>query len=65
MQKDVHLIFEDKTFFVQYQTEKAKNCLALTKNTLDDVNFPLAALPVIKKHLKRNKISFGEFQKQA
>ena len=58
MNKDVLIVIEDQTFYLQYLTRKAS--LALSVNDLDNVNFPMLALPVIKSHLITKNLTFNE-----
>jgi len=55
--KDVQIVeHKDNSFFhLVCQTSKAKDLLL--KNQLDNVNFPIIALPIIKEHLKSRKLT--------
>ncbi len=59
---DVLLVHEKakKTFYLKYQSRKASR--ALSKNKMDDVNFPEndMALSMIKKHLEEKKLTYTE-----
>ena len=54
--KDVQIVYhvKDDKFHLVYQTQRAKDLLNINK--LDTVNFPPAALAMIKKLLKTNKL---------
>lgn len=58
MPKDVVLVIEGSKFYLLYQTKKAVN--ELSENHMDEVNFPLNALPVIKSHLMNKHLRFIE-----
>jgi hypothetical protein len=54
--KDVQIVeHKDGKFHLVYQTQKAINALSL--NQMDNVNFPSAAMPMIKNHLKDKKLT--------
>lgn len=58
MIKDVHIVTNDdnKTFHVEYQTLEALKQLSVID--MDNCDFPLNALPIVKKHFKENKLTF-------
>ena len=55
--KDVQIVtHKDRKFFhLVYQTLKAK--VRLSPNQMDNVNFPIAAKPIIESHLKDKKLT--------
>jgi len=58
MPKDVVLVLEGSRFYLLYQTKKAVK--ELSDNRMDEVNFPLVALQVIKSHLANKHLRFIE-----
>lgn len=58
MNKDVHIVtnIDHKTFHVEYQTIEARKQLSVID--MDNCDFPLNALPIVKKHFKEKKLTF-------